>query len=66
MLLAILPILLATMSFAGFAGNATIHAPAVILQTNNGTLTIIKLNVTTGTGIVNITGPLSVGQSTIN
>jgi len=66
MLLAILPILLATMSFAGFVGNATIHAPAVILQTNNGTLTIIKLNVTTGTGIVNITGPLSVGQSTIN
>ena len=66
MLLAILPILMATISFAGFVGNATIHAPAVILETNNGTLTIIKLNVTTGTGIVNITGPLSVGQSTIN
>ena len=45
MLLAILPILLATMSFAGFVGNATIHAPAVILETNNGTLTIIKLAV---------------------
>ena len=66
MLLAILPILLATMSSAGFVGNATIHAPAVILQTNNGTLTIINLNVTTGNGSVNITGPLSVGQSTIN
>jgi hypothetical protein len=66
MLLAILPILLATMPFAGFVGNATIHAPAVILQTNNGTLTTIKLNVTAGNGTVNITGPLSVGQSTIN
>ncbi|MEM0154542.1 MAG: S16 family serine protease [Methanothrix sp.] len=66
MLLAMLPILLVTISFAGFVGNASIHAPAVILQTNNGTLTIINLNVTTGNGTVNITGPSSVGQSTIN
>ncbi len=51
---------------AQFVGNATIHAPAVILQTNNGTITTISLNVTTGTGLVNITGPISVGQSTIN
>lgn len=53
-------------SSAQFVGNATIHAPAVILQTNNGTLTLIKLDVTTGNGSVNITGPGSVGQSTLN
>lgn len=66
LIMALLPVMLVTVSYAGFVGNATIHAPAVILQTNNGTLTIISLNVTTGNGTVTVTGPLSVAQSTLN
>ena len=66
LIMAILPTLFLSVSYAGFVGNATIHAPAVILQTNNGTLTLIRLYVTTGNGTVNITGPVSVGQSTLN
>ena len=42
-----------------------IHAPAVILANNTGTLTLIKLNVTPGTGNVIISGVPGVGNSTI-
>ncbi|MEM0150054.1 MAG: S16 family serine protease, partial [Candidatus Micrarchaeaceae archaeon] len=46
-------------------GSATIHAPAVIMETNQGTLTTITLNVTIGNGSVSIMGPQTVGNSTI-
>ncbi|MGC8496215.1 MAG: S16 family serine protease [Candidatus Micrarchaeia archaeon] len=49
---------------AAFVGSATIHAPAVITSTNQGALTTIVLNVTTGNGSVSIKGPLEVGSST--
>ncbi|MCL5101860.1 MAG: hypothetical protein M1544_00685 [Candidatus Marsarchaeota archaeon] len=58
--------MIAGISSASFVGSASIHAPAVILQTNNGTLTTIKLDVTTGNGAINITGPASVAESTLN
>ncbi len=46
-------------------GSAEIHAPAVIVSNNSGVLTLIKLTVTSGSGMVNITGPSEVGASTI-
>ncbi len=46
-------------------GSAQIHAPAVILQYNKGTLTIISLNITKGNGSVMISGPNATGNSTI-
>ncbi|MGC8652201.1 MAG: S16 family serine protease [Candidatus Micrarchaeia archaeon] len=63
---------LATLLLAGYAypsttlvGSATIHAPAVLLQTNQGALTTIMLNVTAGNGHVAVIGPEIVGNSTI-
>ncbi|MGC8647659.1 MAG: S16 family serine protease [Candidatus Micrarchaeia archaeon] len=54
------------LSWAGtLIGSAEIHAPAVILQTNQGALTTINLNITTGNGNVSILGPQSIGSSTI-
>ncbi|MGC8670037.1 MAG: S16 family serine protease [Candidatus Micrarchaeia archaeon] len=47
-------------------GSASIHAPAVIIKTNEGTLTTILLNVTIGNGNVSIRGPEFVGNSTLN
>ena len=46
-------------------GNAQIHAPAVILQYNKGTLTIISLNITKGNGSIMVSGPNVTGNSTI-
>ncbi len=46
-----------------FAYTTTIRAPAV-LSTNNGVLTTISLNLTSGNGSVNITGPSQIGQDT--
>jgi len=43
----------------------SIHAPAVIVNESIGTLTTIQLNLTHGNGAVTVTGPLSVGASTI-
>ncbi|EQD47400.1 peptidase S16 lon domain protein, partial [mine drainage metagenome] len=51
---------------ANAAMTAHIHAPAVILQNNTGTLTVINLTVTAGTGKVVINGPAIVAQSTLN
>ncbi len=47
------------------AFTAHIHAPAVLLNENRGTLTNISLNITSGTGLVNISGPAEVGNSTL-
>ncbi len=51
----------------GFAGAYTtyIHAPAVFLNQDVGTLTDISLNITAGNGTVSITGPAVVGNSTL-
>jgi hypothetical protein len=46
-------------------GTATIHAPAVILVNNSGSLTVINLTVTKGIGNVIIVGPASVAPSTL-
>ena len=55
-----------TLEFSsGVVGTASIHAPAVILSNNSGVLTIINLTITNGDGTVNITGPRSVGSSTL-
>jgi hypothetical protein len=50
---------------ASFVGNASIYAPAVILQNNTGSLTRISVIVTTGNGLVNVVGPSSVNDSTV-
>ena len=56
----------APVSFASQTiGTASIHAPAVILENNSGILTVISLTVTKGTGIVTISGPSEVGNSTL-
>jgi len=66
------PLIIAVIALSGSAGaasmligSASIHAPAVILQTNEGALTTITLNVTSGDGSVDILGPQTVGNSTI-
>ncbi len=46
-------------------GVASIHAPAVIVSNNTGSLTVILLKVTSGDGFVNVTGPQIVGSSTL-
>jgi uncharacterized protein len=58
--------LLAALALAGYSSAFTtyIHAPAVLLQQNNGTLTVIALNITSGNGRIYISGPSSVGNST--
>jgi uncharacterized protein len=59
--------LLAALALAGYSSAFTtyIHAPAVLLQQNNGTLTVIALNITPGNGRIYISGPSSVGNSTL-
>ena len=60
---------IAILSFSAgvsFAFVTSIHAPAVISNESMGTLTVISLNVTRGTGSVTISGPSSVGLSTID
>ncbi len=51
---------------AQVVGTASIHAPALIAYNNTGTITVINLTVTKGDGYVNVTGPISVGSSTLN
>jgi predicted S18 family serine protease len=46
-------------------GTASIHAPAVIISNNTGSLTLILLTVTSGNGNVNVTGPQIVAASTV-
>ncbi len=50
---------------ASYVGSAYIYAPAVLLNNNTGTLTVINLTVSSGNGTVAITGPAHVGNSTI-
>jgi predicted S18 family serine protease len=47
------------------AYTTNIHAPAVYLNQDTGTLTHVYLNITRGNGTISITGPASVGNSTI-
>ena len=50
---------------ATLVGSAYIYAPAVLTSVNKGSLTIFYLNVTTGNGNISISGPSSVGSSTL-
>ncbi|MEM0201332.1 MAG: S16 family serine protease [Candidatus Micrarchaeaceae archaeon] len=43
----------------------SIHVPAVLGNTNTGTISVITLNISAGNGIIKILGPLNVGQSTL-
>ncbi len=63
--LAVLLLAAAQLTDAGVVGTASIHAPAVILGNNTGSLTIINLTVTDGNGNVTIVGPASVAPSTL-
>ena len=47
-------------------GTASVHAPAVILSNNRGTLTTISLTITSGTGNVSVIGPTNVASSTLD
>lgn len=47
------------------AYTTSIHAPAVLQNEYIGTLTVISLNLTAGTGNVTVTGPSEVGSSTL-
>ncbi|MGC8567825.1 MAG: S16 family serine protease [Candidatus Micrarchaeia archaeon] len=47
-------------------GHASIYAPAVILSSNQGSLTIISVNVSVGNGSIAINGPKSVANSTFD
>jgi len=47
------------------AYTASIYAPAVIESQNVGALTLLKLNVTSGTGNVTVTGPTNVSADTL-
>ncbi len=51
---------------AATVGHASIYAPAVVLGNNTGSLTEISLLVTTGNGLVSISGPTSVNTSTLD
>lgn len=59
-------IMLAGTMHAQVVGTASIRAPALIAYNNTGIITTINLTVTRGDGYVNITGPISVGSSTLN
>jgi hypothetical protein len=56
---------LTSYTYAGLVGSASIHAPAVILENNSATLTLINLTVTNGRGSVSVLGPESIGNSTV-
>ncbi len=58
-------VLTAILPTISFAYTTQIHAPAVIANTDTGTLTVIQLNLTAGNGSVRITGPNVVGNSTL-
>lgn len=56
-------------AFAAFSSlgayTTMIHAPAVLSGNYSGTLTVISLNITHGDGVVQVTGPQTVGESTL-
>ncbi len=56
--------IVAAIPAAQIVGTASIHAPAVLLNNNTGTLTLINITVTNGTGDVSVVGPMRVGNST--
>ncbi len=56
---------LAAVASPATVGTSFIHAPAVILFNNTGSLTNISVTITNGNGTVNVIGPAVVGQSTI-
>jgi len=62
---ALVAVLLISAPYASFVGSAYIYAPAVLTQSNQGVLSLFYLNVTTGNGTVKISGPSSVGESTL-
>jgi len=66
LIFALVAVLLLSTSYASFVGSAYIYAPAVLTQSNKGVLTLFYLNVTTGDGMVTISGPSSVGESTLS
>jgi len=63
---ALVALLLISTPYASFVGSAYIYAPAVLTQSNQGILSLFYLNVTTGNGTVTISGPSSVGESTLS
>ena len=56
---------LAGLAGAQIAGTAQIHAPAVVLLNNTGTITLIGLTVTHGNGTVAVSGPAEVANNTL-
>ncbi|MDE1860720.1 MAG: hypothetical protein KGH72_03295 [Candidatus Micrarchaeota archaeon] len=60
-----LAIMLVMLSGISSAYVSSIHAPAVLLNEDKGTLTIIKLNLTPGNGTVTVNNGTGVAQSTI-
>jgi len=62
---ALVAVFLISTPYASFVGSAYIYAPAVLTQSNQGILSLFYLNVTTGNGTVTISGPSSVGESTL-
>ena len=47
-----------------YAYTTSIHAPAVLTNEFNGSLTLITLNLTSGNGNISIKGPYNVSLST--
>ncbi|MFP3279071.1 MAG: S16 family serine protease [Candidatus Micrarchaeota archaeon] len=63
---ALVALLLLSTPYASFVGGAYIYAPAVLTQSNKGILSLFYLNVTTGDGVVKISGPSYVDESTLS
>jgi predicted S18 family serine protease len=63
---ALVALLLLSTPYASFVGGAYIYAPAVLTQSNKGILSLFYLNVTTGNGVVKISGPSYVDGSTLS
>lgn len=63
LLLVVASLSLFSYSQAAVIGTASIHAPAVILTNNTGSLTEITLTITNGNGKVNVAVPKNVGYS---
>ena len=62
--IAIIALLLLSLSTNAYV--TTIHIPAVLETQNLGNLTLVQLNVTPGTGGVQVNGPSSVDEDTIS
>ncbi len=65
MLFAVAFLSLAFTANAQLVGTSSIRAPAVILQNNTGSLTMVNVTVETGNGSVFVTGPNTTAQSTL-